>query len=1133
MLKAVKGFEAFCSSNKSGLCVIAMPTGAGKTYHAIDYIAHSLLEENSDHIVFTTPLNKNVSSAYWDILERLFYLKGAPFKRDAEPMFNENDPVAGGIYNLFREKVIWLRSYEDNFKEVFNESLIARMRKSGFESFDAPALRSYLEHIKREEAKPSSCDLDVWRRQFVETERSFRNQLKRWIADTKKKGTSTSKFLSEHPWIGELYPSARLFNAKVIVLSIDKFLSYDDPIFTENRPVYLQEFTKGAFVFIDEFDATKEWILNRQIENASDSIVDLTTTHFRIQSALNGHYPYPPFDDGTDPNSTRRQISWLKKYFSQQAQDYSLDYTIKTDNDSLKNGVYLFDDGVDVSVVSKKQGYVSFALDRDNQNQLRLMFSEQKEGGSKDFVPTVKAFSRCRMTFIRHAVKMCRFYYENRTAMEKTFDANRAVSSVMGPFHDEKLKETVMDDYVLSRSKGQTPMDTKDFYFNGFRYYCFVDHDDEELTTSLNMIELRETPEKLLYSLVQRSRVIGLSATANVDTVTGNYAPDFLEQMLKKKTYSLSGAESREISEICKERLGKPRDIPIVPVESPTDEDEMPSAVFDDPEHQDELGTLLHNAMCKAHLKERFIRFLLAIKIFIHSDGHAMLLMSTDNPDGPNNILYTKKNIEEMCAFLNQEAGKDAEKFKVFAAVGKDYDKVVGEYLEAVKTNRVLLLSSYQSAGTGQNLQYEIELDNEIKRKLDIDTEYLEYPTNVVVDLNNAFSPDVSERQKTANLIKFLYQAEAMEHRHEISTQEMRSLVQAAFKQKSGGHAAYGVTLNRKTSATNHRVKILIQAVGRICRVANEDGEPPKNKRILVDSRILDLGFSCVKGKLLNPEFEALVDAANKTKQKEETDDPKANAAINNSLRLLSWIEDTVVKFDEDSMTIWKAIREYVLKHPTISKEDLDPEFEILYLESGDSLYYTNGSEDNPLVSWNKSQECPIVVSEKTARLDKLMEIGVIRDYFERNGYATSFGDGELMLNPVAFLNLYLGALGEASGRALLEEEGIALEEITEPSLFEKFDYRLAKNPNVYVDFKHWSSHSSANKEHSSEGFAKKLSSINGSAAYVINMLADINNPHSYENIIHFFPTLLVEKDGKIYEDGKIKLALVSLLEKE
>ena len=1135
MLKAVKGFEASCASDKHGLCVIALPTGVGKTYQIIDHIAHQILEGGNRLTIFITPLVKNLNSARTDILERLFQIKGLSFSRNDNSPYDVTDPSAKSLNDLFQEKVVFLRSYEEQFKSVFDNKMIKAISASGFDPQNLDQLSRIVERIKKIEGSCSDKEeLGLWREEFEDKESKFRKELRKWVGQTKKKGQSTKEFLAIHSWIADLYPSVKASSCDILLMTVDKFLAFDDPIFSKKRPLFQQDYVKGSLIFIDEFDTTKEWILRKQIDEASNTVVDLMQSHFLIQSRLSGHYPYPPFDkDDTTPNSPKVIIPLLREYFEKESKQYHLDYTIKTDDDSLKNGLYLFDDGYDIKLVTKENGFVSFELDHENRNQLRLKFSPQSIEGAQDFIPTVLSLARCRRHFISEAVKMCRYYYEKRSAGEHTYEASNAVSTIMDPFYDERLSECVLREYMLPVRKKTIPDQSGPFYYSGFRYFYFEDKDDAELTTSLNMVEFGETPEKFLVSLCKRAMVVGLSATADIDTVTGNYDTDFLREQLQGWFYELKQAEKDELAQLTKERIGENNPgAKVVPIESPTDESAMPSAVFTNPSNQEELDLLLFNSGALDYKKQRFVRFLIAIKEFVASNGHAMLLMSNDNPS-ENNPLYTQPNIERMLTLLAEENGHAEDKPKVFTYAGSQYEceKTLEQYFSCVPKNRVILLSSYQSSGTGQNLQYPIELADFRKAKRDIDTIYLEYPTNITVDLSKAFSPELTTKEKDKNLIKYLYQAKAVSQRNEFSLRAFQELARNVFQKRINPKAPINGKLNKTISANNHRVKVLIQAVGRICRVPNEDqSDGHLQKRILVDSRILDMDFSCASGHLLNPEFASLIAKAKAVEMAEE--DPAIIVAENNCVYLSAWIKSVLGRFDEETKLTWRAIRSYALAHPTINKTDLDPAFEILYMENKASRYFTNGDEYEPSISWKKDKAHSVEISEKTSRLSELMQIEELRVFFEKQSFATAFGNGDLILNPVAFQSIYLGALGESCGRALLESDGIALDEIENCDHFEVFDYALHDNHSVFIDFKHWSPGTSANVLHNSKEFRQKLSKVQGSSAYVVNLLAEGYEPHS-EGPVHFFPSLLRKNGRRIEKDAKEIILLESMLGKE
>ena len=72
-----------------------------------------------------------------------------------------------------------------------------------------------------------------------------------------------------------------------------------------------------------------------------------------------------------------------------------------------------------------------------------------------------------------------------------------------------------------------------DFYVNGFRYYDFKDDMSHDTSTKISMCYLDNTPEGFLLTLSNRAMIVGLSATASIDTVTGNYNLAYIKEQLK------------------------------------------------------------------------------------------------------------------------------------------------------------------------------------------------------------------------------------------------------------------------------------------------------------------------------------------------------------------------------------------------------------------------------------------------------------------------------------------------------------------------------------------------------------------------------------------------------------------------
>ena len=127
------------------------------------------------------------------------------------------------------------------------------------------------------------------------------------------------------------------------------------------------------------------------------------------------------------------------------------------------------------------------------------------------------------------------------------------------------------------------------------------------------------------------------------------------------------------------------------------------------------------------------------------------------------------------------------------------------------------------------------------------------------------------------------------------------------------------------TSTNNHIVKTLVQAVGRICRTKNKDERHEVN--IYIDDEIMKrVDFTFMKDRLMNPEFQKIIELSNVKPEFDVATIIALNKAIECNIRVearLSQILVTIELFGAKDRRQWKLIRETVLKYPTISKEKL------------------------------------------------------------------------------------------------------------------------------------------------------------------------------------------------------------------
>ncbi|MGV0029465.1 hypothetical protein, partial [Phormidesmis priestleyi] len=104
---------------------------------------------------------------------------------------------------------------------------------------------------------------------------------------TKKARLSAIKNDQDYQWIGKLYPAVFTDEKTVFFLSIDKFVTKNTTLV---EPSYYfserERFIEKAIIFIDEFDTTKEAVLNNIIKSGLRHRVDLLDLFLNIHNHL-------------------------------------------------------------------------------------------------------------------------------------------------------------------------------------------------------------------------------------------------------------------------------------------------------------------------------------------------------------------------------------------------------------------------------------------------------------------------------------------------------------------------------------------------------------------------------------------------------------------------------------------------------------------------------------------------------------------------------------------------------------------------------------------------------------------------------------------------------------------------------
>lgn len=415
---------------------------------------------------------------------------------------------------------------------------------------------------------------------------------------------------------------------------------------------------------------------------------------------------------------------------------------------------------------------------------------------------------------------------------------------------------------------------------------------------------------------------------------------------------------------------------------------------------------------------------------------------------------------------------------------------------------KLFVISSYNTVGAGQNLQYKAPVNamivavNNYDRgdmEKDFDCIYLEKPTNLLVNV------DSKKGIEAEDLIRFVYQMEFLMERGEVSRKDGIAVIKDAFICFNGGHTFSGKKGEpyKTDSVNNFAIRTLIQAVGRICRT----GLKNPDIYIYVDDTILrDYDLSSVEQRMLNPEFAELVKVG-KAYFNGQANENLDVAVMENragilALKAMQIINELKRNWTDDSIDYWKALRELCLMRPTLSRKNVEhnSQYQLVYMcAPGEITAYSYEQEGdyNKNINIKFDGSLPQKMSEDEVHLKEIMQIPGVKELFEKHGYATSFVPNEFILTPPMFNNIYKGALGEVVGKYILEQyAGVTLQEMS-PEHFELFDYTLGNG--VYVDFKLWKETMTVSAEEEKKNIQAKLDKCGGKRAVIINIMLDHN----------------------------------------
>lgn len=542
------------NGNNTGLLLIDMPTGSGKTYSAIQFIYNSCMnEENAKRkYIFVTTLKKNLPS---DDLRVWFEKDGKPERYNEKVLVidsNMDSVVEGWTDELERHIPLEVKK-TDEYKRFKNDVKFVKSQRLDKKN----DLRDFLSSIEtnlREKSEPA-----------------FRRLVSEYLS--KEYSTVDEKIMAiktkeRWQWLGELYPAVFTKDRQVLFMSMDKFLSRNTTIVEPSYMFYNSDVIKDAVIFIDEFDATKETMFRNIIENGLRDKVNYIELFKDIYSALHtDDFPLAL----TTPSKQRQEGSYRNQTLESvvdgirgKADDifrtYSLQFKHRTDgemDDNFQN--YMFQDHQFHSILSDKDKRF-ITMNSDPKRKInRIHFEQNKPSSEKNNIQSMLGQLRGFIKYFQGAVNILAINYmqrknEMRKSGEDAFTMEYAIKSVLNLFGLSKDSEEYLTMQIMA-----TPRKMKDgieqsaydlsLYENGFRYYSFENNTEHDMQSQIMMYSFQTTPEKLLLRFCEKAKVIGISATATVPSVIGNFDIGYLQDRMQHLFVKLTDEERKHLSD--------------------------------------------------------------------------------------------------------------------------------------------------------------------------------------------------------------------------------------------------------------------------------------------------------------------------------------------------------------------------------------------------------------------------------------------------------------------------------------------------------------------------------------------------------------------------------------------------------
>lgn len=1069
-----------------GLLVLQFPTGSGKSYAVERTIATlaSKMPESAPPILFVTPQKKNIPDEATIIdLCRAEGLELAP------------------------HAVMRLQSVNEMLSETVHEDLLESIPEEHKTKTNIEELIDTVRYLKNSKG----CDEAI--RRLVSTfKRSVRSlfPVKGW-----EERLELLEQGGEWKWLADLWPSIFTRRAKILLMTSAKFFNPHDTLIEAACPIDQAEWIRGAIIFMDEFDSTKNDCLRAITSRSTKDRCDLPGLVRTLWRGVNLSTAPQSLFAGNDTERNIDRFRQLKGILDEAAGETHVDYVYKAAEGVLNTaGLFMYDGtrrGTNLGTpyyvktdTSRRENVIVTGLRVGDESRTLASDVNELRGAITYTQRVIVSILRDRHGYGLDGMDEEAMKNEILSTLEALGVKDRSEQLFMLQGIGEMLKGG-------KRSRGSL-RDGQTMYEQGFGLVAIEDSEAHRFSTHIYAYAMDDTPEKRLRSLIERSFVVGLSATARIDSPLCNYDLDWLSEQRPSLMRTLTSEDSKLLEEAyARHTEGYKRiDLQAVPISVPQATDETPyreaASIVENASLQEKMTILLSGVTCDDHSKPdgyqvlRYIRVGKAYRYFLEQVPEGVFLCVTSaapkhGMDTTNR--YAIETLRRLFDIIRRDLGVPDDDDSVrYISDSEDFQNRYKDMVAHLGEGcpRMFICASYGSIATGVNLQYDGKgmrtvsiSENSFDSRVDISGVYLDRITNVAPTNSR-----IHAEARVEGTLICAYELKEMVWHGDLSVDEMDKVARSLI----GSYPPKDVKLVDKPSVKAACTKMATQMVGRMCRTSNKT----PTVHVLFDDNLAETIDPYAMGDdLVGVETrELLSKVASLAHQQAESKGRIENLIASRAAATARYLSELSRRstWPKAEMDMWEKMRLWGLRHPSPTEEELSrsemSNFYVDVKQPVESLrYFERDDFSNVGVSleMSDSEDFPLEVSDRAARLDVLECIPEVRNLFEREGWPLHWKASNIIMNPAFFRNVYLGAIGEQAGKVILESRvrGLKLEAIADPRKFEKFDY-VVSGTDIYVDFKYWRSPDLSGGNYV-EWIRKKMQGIGATHALIVNLV--------------------------------------------